>query len=96
MTKRTPGPDPFNNPFAKVKLEDSGNHKDNFLDCVRSRKRPIADVAIGANTVTTCHLVNLAYRHGQKIQWDPAKRDFAGGTGKPDWLTREYRGNWKV
>jgi predicted dehydrogenase len=81
---------------AKVKLEDSGNHKDNFLDCVRSRKRPIADVAIGARTVITCHLVNLAYRHGAKIQWDPAKLDFAGGTGKPEWLTRDYRGNWKV
>ena len=51
---------------------------------------------IGARTVTTCHLVNFAYRYGQKIQWDPAKLDFAGGTGKAEWLTREYRGPWKV
>lgn len=80
----------------KIKLETTTGHKDNFLECVRSRKRPIADVEIGARSVTTCHLVNLAYRYGQKIQWDPAKLDFAGGTGKPEWLTREYRGNWKV
>ena len=81
---------------AKVKLEATTGHKDNFMECIRSRKRPIADVEIGARTVTTCHLVNLAYRHGQKIQWDPAKRDFTGGTGKAEWHTREYRGNWKV
>ncbi len=80
---------------AKVKLINSPNHKDNFIECVRSRQRPIADVEIGARTVTTCHLVNLAYRHGQKIQWDPAKLNFDGGTGKAEWLTREYR-NWKV
>ncbi len=80
---------------AKVKLINSPNHKDNFIECIRSRQRPIADVEIGARTVTTCHLVNLAYRHGQKIQWDPAKLNFDGGTGKAEWLTREYR-NWKV
>jgi predicted dehydrogenase len=81
---------------AKVKLEATTGHKDNFIECVRSRKRPIADVEIGGRSVTTCHLVNLAYRYGQKIQWDPAKLDFAGGTGKAGWLTREYRGPWKV
>lgn len=81
---------------SKVKLQQVTGHKDNFIECLRSRQKPIADVEIGARTVTTCHLVNMAYRHGQKLQWDPAKLDFAGGTGKPEWLTREYRGDWKV
>jgi predicted dehydrogenase len=81
---------------AKVKLQASPGHKQDFVDCVRSRKKPIADVEIGARTVTTCHLVNLAYRYGEKIQWDPAKLEFAGGTGKPAWMTRDYRGEWKV
>ena len=81
---------------AKVKLIATTGHKDNFMECVKSRQRPIADVEIGARTVTTCHLVNLAYRHGQKIQWDPAKLAFDGGSGKAEWLTRDYRGDWKV
>ena len=81
---------------AKIRLINSPGHKDNFVECIKSRQRPIADVEIGARTVTTCHLVNLAYRHGQKIAWDPAKLNFADGTGKPEWLTREYRGDWKV
>ena len=51
---------------------------------------------IGARTVTCCHLTNFAYYHGQRIKWDPAKNNFAGGTGKAEWLTREYRGEWKV
>ena len=43
-----------------------------------------------------CHLLNLGYYHGQKIQWDPAQNNFAGGTGDAQWLTRDYRGAWKV
>jgi predicted dehydrogenase len=83
-------------PDAKVKLYASTDHKADFLASIASRQPPICDVEIGARTVTCCHLTNLAYRHGQKIQWDPAKNTFAGGTGDPKWLTREYRGSWKV
>ena len=53
-------------------------------------------MAIGARSVTTCHLINFAYRYGKKVQWDPAKLNFAEGSGKPEWLTRTYRCDWKV
>ncbi|MEO8351782.1 MAG: Gfo/Idh/MocA family oxidoreductase [Chthoniobacteraceae bacterium] len=81
---------------AKVKLYQSNDHKADFLNSIKTRKPPVTDVEIGARTVTCCHLMNLAYYHGQPIQWDPAKNEFAGGTGDPAWLTREYRGEWKV
>lgn len=81
---------------AKVKLYASTDHRADFLSAIASRKRPITDVEIGARTVTGCHLINLAYYHGKTIQWDPAKNDFAEGSGDPKWLTREYRGEWKV
>jgi predicted dehydrogenase len=80
----------------KVKLYASTDHKQDFLDAIKSRKRPIADVEIGARSVTGCHLINLAYYHGQTMKWDPANNNFTGGTGDPKWLTREYRGSWKV
>jgi hypothetical protein len=40
--------------------------------------------------------MNLAYYHGKKLQWDPARQAFAGGTGDPAWLTRDYRAPWRV
>jgi predicted dehydrogenase len=81
---------------AKVKLYASVDHKQDFLDAMKQRSRPICDVEIGARSVTACHLLNLAYYHGQKIQWDPATNNFAGGTGEASWLTRDYRDAWKV
>jgi predicted dehydrogenase len=80
----------------KVKLYASTDHKQDFLDAIKSRQHPIADVEIGARSVTGCHLIDLAYYHGQTMKWDPANNTFAGGTGDPKWLTREYRGSWKV
>ena len=81
---------------AKVKLYASDDHKADFLASIKSRKPPITDVEIGARTVTCCHLTNFAYYYGKRIKWDPAKNNFTDGTGDPKWLTRDYRGEWKV
>jgi predicted dehydrogenase len=83
-------------PDGSIRLYKSGDHGGDWLACVRSRQKPICDVAIGASTVIVCHLVNLAYYHGQKMQWDPKKLRFVGGTGDPKWLDDTYRGNWNL
>lgn len=81
---------------AKIKLYVSRNHLSDFMEVVASRKKPITSEQVGGRSAICCHLMNLAYYHNQKLQWDPAKLAFAGGTGDPKWLTREYRGPWNV
>jgi predicted dehydrogenase len=80
---------------AKVRLYHSPNHHGDWLDAVRTRKPPICDVAIGASTVISCHLLNCAYYHGARAGWDPENHVFLNG-GDPSWLTRNYRGEWVV
>jgi len=79
---------------AKVKLYVSQNHVSDFLNCVKSRQQPITNAQIGGHTAICCHLMNLAYLHQQKIEWDPEKLVFAKGSGDPKWLTRDYRSPW--
>ncbi len=81
---------------AKVKLYASKNHLEDFLSCMRTRQRPICDVEVGARTVSTCHLVNLAYQHGQKLKWNPKAEKFTGGTGNKAWLNVPHRDPWAV
>ena len=81
---------------AKVHLYKSGDHKADWLECIRSRKRPICDVEVGEHTVNVCQLVNLAYYHGQRMKWDPKNRNFMGGSGKSEWLDVPHREPWKV
>jgi predicted dehydrogenase len=81
---------------AKPRLYASTDHKADFLSAIKTRKDPVCPVNVGAHSVIACHLLNFGYRYGQKLKWDPKKIAFTGGTGDPKWLTREYRGEWKV
>lgn len=83
-------------PPNAVRLYNSGNHLADWLTCMRTRKMPICDVETGHRTSTICNLVNLSYNHHQTIKWNPKKERFVDGTGKKEWLTREYRGSWHV
>lgn len=81
---------------AKVKLYVSQNHVSDFLACVKLRQQPITSAEVGGHTAICCHLMNLTYLHGQRIEWNPEQLAFAKGTGDPKWLTRDYRSPWKV
>ena len=74
----------------------SDDHKGDWLQCVHERKESVADVEIGARTVSVCHLVNLAYRYGKRMLWNPQTESFTGGTGDPRWLDVAYRSPWKL
>jgi predicted dehydrogenase len=67
------------------------SHFKNWMECIKTRQKPIADVEIGARSVTVCHLGNLAYWNNAKLKWDPKTWTFADGTGKAEWLTRDRR-----
>jgi predicted dehydrogenase len=53
-------------------------HVRNFLDCVKSRRRPNADIEDGHATNTVCRLGNIAYRVGRKLRWDAAQERVIG------------------
>jgi len=72
-----------------------GHHRD-WLNCVRSRKRPICDVEIGARSVTVCHLGNLAYWYHRRLRWDPKKWKFVNDPEADKWLDRERRGKYQL
>ena len=47
-------------------------HVRNFLDCVKSRQAPLADLESAHQTSIACHLANIAMRTGRVIEWDQA------------------------
>ena len=77
-----------------VHLSKSPGHQRDWLNCLRTRARPIADVEIGARSVTVCHLGNLAYWHRQTLKWDPKKWQFVGGAGNAAWLDHDRRAGY--
>jgi predicted dehydrogenase len=51
-------------------------HMQDWLDCIRSRKQPVADVEVGHRSISVCHLANIARAVGRPLRWDPAREQF--------------------
>jgi predicted dehydrogenase len=72
-------------------------HQDNFIECIRTRKRPTSDVEIGHLTVLLCHMANISYRVGNlKLEFDPQSESFKNCAQANAYLKREYREPWVV
>jgi hypothetical protein len=69
--------------ISKESLQGGNNqqwadHLSNWIDCIRSRKQPIAQAEIGHRSATMCHLGNIARWTGRRLKWNPEKEVFIG------------------
>jgi predicted dehydrogenase len=81
----------------EVHLYESRNHFRNFIDCVISRKEPVAPVEVAHRSITICHLGNIAMRLGRdSLKWDPVKERIIGDAEAAKMLSRPYRDPWKL
>ncbi len=78
----------------EVHLHNSNDHQADWLECIRSRRKPICDVAIGARSATVCHLGNIAYWTKRPVRWDPVKQCITGDEMQSVLMTRSYREPW--
>jgi len=88
--------EPLMEPLAAKGTDLNSTHVRNFLDCVRSRKRPNADVEEGHLSAVVCHLGNVSMRLGRALRWDAEKEEITNDREANTWLSRPYRGSWKL
>ena len=76
---------------------ENSAHARNFIDCVKSREKPICDIEIGHRSTSTAILGNLAYRSGATLTWDSATEKVTNGNQKAAALLDvPYRAPWKL
>jgi len=80
----------------EIHLYESGDHRNNFLDCIFSRRDPIASAEIGHRSATVCHLGNIAMRTGRKLMWDPEAEQFVGDAQANRFLDRAPRDRYAL
>ena len=88
---------------AKVRLYRSENHADNWLQCIKERRDPIAHAEVGHRSVTVCHLANIARwvsevtgETGQKLQWDAQEERFTNSEEANKFLERTWRKGYEL
>ncbi len=71
-------------------------HRQDWVNCMKSRKQPNCPIEIGARTVAVCHLGNIAYAHseelaGKSLRWDPMLWKFVGNDAANAWQDYPYQ-----
>ena len=71
-------------------------HTRNFLDCIKSRERPSADVEEGHRSTTISLLGNISLAVGERLAWDAEKERITNHPAANDLLHYEYRRPWEL
>ncbi len=74
--------------------DNMASNKRNWIDCIRSRQRPLCDVEDGHFVAVGCNLANISMRLGRSVQWDPEKQVVVGDKEAAAMCSRPYRAPW--
>jgi predicted dehydrogenase len=102
--RRKDGTQDTNNPIEGFRTEakrvqgrdTTDLHCVNFIECIRSRKAPIADPEVGHRSTTIAHLGNIAFKTGKRLVWDGKKEDFVNAPDATKLLHRQPRKPWDL
>ena len=72
----------------------SPSHSGNFLECVRTRKRPICDIGVAHHAATALLLGGVAKQLGRNLKWDPVKEEFPNDAPANRMLSIAKRAPW--
>jgi len=79
-----------------VQLYKSPDHMANFIECIKTRKKPISPIEAAVQSDLISHLSNAAIRLGRPIKWDPAKEQIIDDARAAKSINRKLRSPWSV
>jgi len=85
-------------PSLEQKWVDTTTHYQNFIDAVKSRRHEelLADIEEGHHSSLLCHLANIAFRTGRRLEFDPQTETFPRDDEANQMLGREYRKGFEL
>ncbi|NQT02314.1 MAG: Gfo/Idh/MocA family oxidoreductase [Planctomycetes bacterium] len=89
ILKEVIGPD-------EIKLYNSRDHQQNFLDCVRSRKKTVTPIDIAHRSISVGLLGEIAMLTERKLRWDPETEVFLNDDEANRLLSRPMRSPWHL
>jgi predicted dehydrogenase len=75
---------------------DPTKHVRDFLDCVKSRKKPAANAEVTRRGHIVSHAASIAWRVGRKVRFDPEKEVFLDDDEANRMCSRARRAPWHV
>lgn len=77
-------------------LYESDDHRQNFIDCIKSRAKTICPVDQAVRVDTISQLCNIAVRLNRKVRWDPARERILNDSDADRMMSRPMRSPWTL
>jgi hypothetical protein len=87
--------------FAKFErpphsIPKSRGHHAEWLHAAKTGEPTLCNFEYAGLLTETCHLGNVAYRTGKKLEWDTEKMTASNAPEAEKFIRREYRTAWKL
>ena len=79
-----------------IHLYKSDDHRQNFLDCIKTRNRTVAPANVAHRSIMIGHLGLIAMKLGRKVGWDPEAERFINDPAADRMLSRSMRSPWHL
>lgn len=79
-----------------VRLDDSKDHRMDWLNSIKTRQQPICHVGIGHRTATIRHLSGIAERLGRPVRWDPVAEQIINDPAATRMMDRPRRAPYSL
>jgi predicted dehydrogenase len=83
-------------PLRPGQVRPVPDHHHNWLECIRTRARPVCDVSRGCRSTTVAHLGCIAHWTGRALKWDPVREEFVGDDAANRMRSRAKREPWRL
>jgi len=81
---------------GEIQLHRSRDHKQDFLDAIKTRRMPVAPAEVGHRSISVALLGEIAMLTGRKIRWNPDTEEIINDPGASALLGRSYREPWTL
>jgi len=73
-----------------------GSHLRNFIDSIRTRRQPVADIQTGHISTMFCHLGNLSWQLNRELRIDPATQSILNDPEAIQLTMKTCRSPWQL
>ena len=80
----------------EIRLYESRDHQQNFLDCVKSRRKTITPIEVAHRSISVGLLGEIAMLLERKLHWNPEKEEFVNDPEANRMLSRPMRAPWHL
>lgn len=80
----------------EIHLYHSEEQHGNWLDCIKSRKQPVAPAEVGHRSCSACLVSHIAMKLPGKLYWDPMTEKFLDNEKANSMLSRPMRNPWHL